>query len=373
MSFLFRTSRNANNDHTVSPHVSRDNQEAKNEEEQHNEQNSRAQDNTQNHAVRDEEDEGDRGASMVRKPSDVDKNSERKEKNASASRWIEIFFQDYWNNFISKFKWIIIPIVLIWVGIAIWRVTEFRSATVALEMLPSDHYLRKLIDSLRNDYHTGGNDDTINISIIWGIDGVNRGGIDRWDADNRGKIIWDSNFDMSSTSAQQRILDICNDLRTNSLVRAGTVTCWVQDFVDAQNSGNPVPQVNFYTELENYLLTTNGQNQYSDNQIGYINGTLYFSRIAALSNDRAFQGYSRLYPVYEDWEDLIDQYNQNSPTSINNAFQTGEEQWAYLISQREFVNGAIQGTIIALTFAFAVLLISTLNIVIAIYATLSIS
>lgn len=143
--------------------------------------------------------------------------------------------------------------------------------------------------------------------------------------------------------------------------------------MNARNGGNPIPQANFYTELQAYLATTDGQNKYNDNQIGYINNTLYFIRIEALAIAKPFQGYRTNYPIYEDWEAQKNIYNEASPIGVNNALQTAGNDWAFLISEREFVNGAIQGTLIALSFSFVVLLISTLNIVMAIYATASIS
>ena len=42
---------------------------------------------------------------------------EKEDEKKTESRFIEVFFHDYWNKYIAKFKWIIIPVVLIWVGI----------------------------------------------------------------------------------------------------------------------------------------------------------------------------------------------------------------------------------------------------------------
>lgn len=115
-------------------------------------------------------------------------------------------------------------------------------------------------------------------------------------------------------------------------------------------------QANFYTELDTYLTTTTGEDQYNDNQIGYINGRLYFIKIEVLSIDEPGQGYDILHPVYETWESLKDQYNKNSPAGINNAYQTATFTWAFLVTEKEFVNGAIQGTLLSMFFAFIVLL-----------------
>jgi len=273
----------------------------------------------------------------------------------------------------NKAKIFIVIGVVLWAGICLWRISQFEPAKEALQMLPDNNYIAKLQDSLRNDYHTGEDDNTIQISFVYGIKGISKKGVSRWDASDRGTVIFDDDFDMSSTVNQQRILDICNGLLTNSLVKDQKVTCWVKDFLDAQNGGTPVAQVNFYTELETYLATTKGQNQYSDSQIGYIDGKLYFMRIIALASDQPFQGYKKLEPVYDKWEALKDTNNKASLDGIKNSYQTAGIHWAYLATEKEFVNGAIQGTFISLTFAFIILIISTLNIVTATYSILSIA
>lgn len=124
------------------------------------------------------------------------------------SRIIEQFFEQHWNNFISKFKIPAIIFVLILLSFAAWRVSKFGPAPESFQQLEDAHHLTKLIDSLRNDFHTGEDDDVIKVSIIWGVDGLSRKGVGRWDSANRGKIIWDTDFDMSSTQNQQRVLDI---------------------------------------------------------------------------------------------------------------------------------------------------------------------
>lgn len=131
-------------------------------------------------------------------------------------------------------------------------------------------------------------------------------------------------------------------------------------------------QANFYTELNTYLATAAGQNQYNDNQIGLIDGRLFFMRISAIAIAEPATGYDALYPVYEDWEALKFKYNSNSPAGINNAIQTALNHWSFLITQKELVDGAISGSAISLSFAFGVLLCSTLNIVIATYSIICI-
>jgi len=273
----------------------------------------------------------------------------------------------------NKAKIPILIFVVIWAGLAIWRITQFEPAKEALKMLSDDHHITKLRNSLRYEYHTGEDDNSIQVSFIWGIKGLSKKGVSQWDASNRGTNVYDDDFDMSAPASQQRILDICADLETNSLVKDQKVTCWVKDFLDDQNGGTPVAQADFYTKLEAYLATTDGNNQYSDGQIGYIDGKLLFMRVMALANALPFQGYEVSEPIYDDWEALKDTYNEGSPQGINNCFQTGEIHWAFIITQKTFVTGAIQGTFISLLFAFIVLILSTLNIMVATYAITSIT
>lgn len=281
---------------------------------------------------------------------------------------VEKFFHDYWNKWMAKYKLIFIGISVVWLGLAVWRAALFKPAKDALKRLSDDHEISVISQSLKNDYHSALNTGNIEVYIIWGLKGLDRSDTGKWEPDNLGKIIYDDSFNLAPVANQQRILDICSDLKKRSLVSNQAVTCWLQDFVTARNGGNPVPEVNFYTELEQYLKTTLGQNQYNDNLIGYVGGKLLFMKIKALTPEATFQGYSILYPVYEAWEALKDEYNSKSPKGVNNAFQTAGYNWAWLITEEEMVRGAIQGILISLGFALAVLIASTLNIVISLYA-----
>ena len=140
------------------------------------------------------------------------------------------------------------------------------------------------------------------------------------------------------------------------------------------NGGSPVPQSQFYTQLDNYINNTQtGQDQYNDYLIGYINGELRFMRIKSLSPTKGTQGYDVVNKAYNDWEDLMNSYNRDSPEGINKAYQSGGHSWAWLVTQQELVRGAIQGILISLLFAFIVLVASTLNIISSIYSIVCIS
>ena len=154
----------------------------------------------------------------------------------------------------------------------------------------------------------------------------------------------------------------------------GQVECWVQDFWNEMNNGSPVPQSQFYTQLDAYINTTQiGQDQYNDKMIGYIDGELRFMRIKSLSPEDESQGYDQMNALYDKWEKQMKSYNQGSFRGIDKAYQTGGYSWAWLVTQRELVRGAIRGIFISMVFSFIVILASTLNIVSAAYSILCIA
>ena len=286
---------------------------------------------------------------------------------------IEKFFANYWNKWTSKFKFFVFPVTLIWIGIAIWRALSFKIARETVQDFPSDHWIKKLEYTLSRDFHKTSETESITVYLVWGISSLDRTNVDRWDPTDIGKIVYDDDFDMSSEANQQRLIDICNDLKSSRLVLNGQVTCWIQDFLDTQNGGNTIPQSNFYTQLEAYINTTTGQDQYNEDLIGYISGQLKFIRIKALSPESPDKGYEGIKAVYENWENLMNFYNSESGHGINKAYQSAGYTWAWFVTQRELVVGAVQGILISLIFAFTVLVLSTMNILIALYAIICIA
>ena len=67
-------------------------------------------------------------------------------------------------------------------------------------------------------------------------------------------------------------------------------------------------------------------------------------------------------PFYQAIEDFIDNLNQNAPDGMKNLIQ-GSNSWIFMPTESMFVQGAIQGIIIAIAFAFIILLIATGNII----------
>ena len=77
-------------------------------------------------------------------------------------------------------------------------------------------------------------------------------------------------------------------------------------------------------------------------------------------------------PIYEEWKSIVEDYNAHSPSGVNNIKISGGRFLAWLATEGALVRSALMGLAIATTFAFGILLISTNNLHISIFSTLSI-
>jgi hypothetical protein len=50
------------------------------------------------------------------------------------------------------------------------------------------------------------------VDIIWGLEGINKTGVDRFNASDIGVANWDLKFDLSPPESQIQIIDFCEDL-----------------------------------------------------------------------------------------------------------------------------------------------------------------
>ena len=96
-------------------------------------------------------------------------------------------------------------------------------------MLAFDHTL--------NAFHDGDQGQSIVVDIMWGISGINKTGVDFFNASDIGKPIWDPNFDMSDPQSQIEIYDFCQHLKRldELLFTPGSINCWIDDFSEWLN------------------------------------------------------------------------------------------------------------------------------------------
>ena len=299
---------------------------------------------------------------------------------------IERFFDEKWSIWMDKAKYPVLVIFTIWFCVNIYFTSQIQPLTETERWLPDDHYIQKTID-MAMDFNQGGNDLTVVVFLMWGVEDLNDEGTNYWDAEDVGKPNWDESFDILTLNEakQERFIQICDivELSELKMVGDGNVECFMKDFkawiLKTPGGVFPVPQDEFYTKFiafsedgstggglllrKDYLMGI-GQEDEKD--------VIKMLRIKIKSRMSPFDVPDDLRPEWDKWEDLKDEINKGNPEGMNNMKQVSED-WAWLDTFDEFIRSAVQGMCIAIAFAFVILVISTLNIIVAIYATISVA
>jgi O-antigen ligase len=81
-------------------------------------------------------------------------------------------------------------------------------------------------------------------------------------------------------------------------------------------------------------------------------------------------------PIYDSWESLAQEMTANL-TSLEGVklgpgtFQSANEDWCWMNTENLLINNAIQGLVLSLVFASAVLLLATRNLYLTLYSVLT--
>merc|ERR1719384_967202 len=76
--------------------------------------------------------------------------------------------------------------------------------------------------------------------------------------------------------------------------------------------------------------------------------------------------------VRDDWDAFIAQFVSNCPVNLCNAVENVSLRWCWLETQRAFVRSAVQGILIAMPLALVILMISTQNWIVSLFAVFDI-
>ena len=174
---------------------------------------------------------------------------------------------------------------------------------------------------MSENYNQGAEEGAIKVHLMFGLKGIDKDGLDQWDPNELGKLEYDNDFDLSTTANQNRLKQICVDLRTkNEIVLDGKVECWIEDFetwLTAGNGTGSFPSASLNSDLDLFVKSNDGAPYFYKNYIGLIDGKLKFTMIRALSQGISRAPHKDLNPIYEKWIDEIDSINKASSTGLN--------------------------------------------------------
>ena len=228
------------------------------------------------------------------------------------------------------------------------------------------------------------------INLVWGISGIDRSNVDLNDPVAIGRTKYDTSFNLSMETTQEWIVSVFEEARTARIGGEGSAFMANRNmqlhksfmsafkaFRQARGETFPVPDgAEFWTALKAWLRSEDGDS-YSD-QLGWTSEldsneqTLLWCSVSLRSAIvPATASASELYTFQETWSNFMNVRNTLAPAGANNAFATSGD-FVWVLNMKALVKQAGWGTFGAILVAFAVLLLVTWNIIVSLYAILSI-
>ncbi|CAE7196295.1 DISP1 [Symbiodinium natans] len=264
---------------------------------------------------------------------------------------------------------------------------------------PGNHMLLSIQDFMADNFYTPSSDNYV-ITIFLGIAGLDKTGIQVYDPGAfTGTAIYDSGFDLSTPEAQSALLSICDKVHNITCDLQGcdnagydqktflmqtserTDACFLKDFQTWLNG--PLPTgANFTTQLQNFRNAANVGDYYGDimrkevnykQDIGFINGELKYVAIKFRSVMKKRLPFSIGTEVRDMLRQWLGQQRGLLPSSLQSIKFHGNGEFQRYDMGEELINGLFSGIAIAMPVSFVVLLSSTRNMVVAIYAVLTVA
>ncbi|CAJ1378475.1 unnamed protein product [Effrenium voratum] len=319
--------------------------------------------------------------------------------------FVETFFEKLYIPVMSKkvgqvriFALMIFVILLVVAiqGVAFaLQLTPPRSEEV---WFPSNHMLLSLQDFMADNFYTPAFENYGVVTVFFGISGLDRAGIDVYNPGAfTGTAIYDSGFDLTTQEAQTALLGICSKVHNitcemegcdnagyNSLMMQTTErtdACFLEDFKHWMNGTLPTGTL-FTEKLLEFRRSANKGDYYGDlmgptvnyeKDIGFVDGELKYVALhfrSAMKKRLPFSLGTAIRDHIRQW--MIEQRG-SLPASLQSMKFHGNGEFQRYDMGEELINGLFSGVAIAMPISFLVLLCSTQNVVVAIYAVISVA
>lgn len=135
-----------------------------------------------------------------------------------------------------------------------------------------------------------------------------------------------------------------------------------------------VPPENFSTVLYKFATEdSNGMYYKRSNQINFDKiGKLIYAQIIIETSTERYQSQSKMKEAYDRWESIHSTFKQKAPAGLQNSFQTALFHWSFIKTEDALYNNAYIGISVSVVASFLVMLAGTLNVLSALYASVSI-
>jgi len=266
----------------------------------------------------------------------------------------------------------------------------------AEQWFPKDHMVQRFVDS-QAKFLQSEEGSYEKLSLVWGArPNIKRTNFDQWTPDeNRGEARFDPNFDLANPEAFAAVKGACTQLQDKvckakgckpymKLVQPGSVVCAVEEFETwhvAIYGTNPADLFNdastgasvFYERLLDFRSTTSpssGSYASWEDLIGVIEGTFAYLVVTGDMTVELEEANVIKEDVLEVAKALLHEIAK--PPSAHHVIQVSDV-WVWYATNEAILQGMLTGLAIAFPVAFCTLIFATQNVVIALYAIVTIA
>lgn len=309
---------------------------------------------------------------------------EPKVKQPGEYRSIERFFRGPWLNFLKKGRYIVVIFSFVFAGLSLWQGLQLETPRESESLLPDYHETVVATTALNDGFPRSDVNLQLQVWAIWGVRGVDRSGLTRFDVTDLGQAEFDTDFDFTRSAVQQRVLDACTffgsqeDLIFSANAAINPINCWISDYHEWRN-GSFADFDSQEALIDDLLAFSEASEAYAAHfnlqRIAFnANRTrVVFTEVGFVGSTDANAPESVMWPIFQQWDGLMDDFNAESPTGGNAAFVTAGHPWIWSVTQQTLVRSMLQGLLIMVCVAFLTLMVATTNWFVAIAATVCIT
>mmetsp|Transcript_25152 Transcript_25152/g.32682 ORF Transcript_25152/g.32682 Transcript_25152/m.32682 type:complete len:932 (-) Transcript_25152:127-2922(-) len=298
--------------------------------------------------------------------------------STAKKRSVEEIFEKQYAPFIYKFRY---PILVFFVAVYVMMVSltsQLQPQSDEVQWLPDNHFITKTLDLLSSGYQVSEYSDQVTVDLVWGVSGIDRSGTDPFQPEDIGTVIWDDNFTLLPEENQQHLLSVCSAAEEAGLLAEidNNKECFMQDYRSYRLAMNQSWPAVYSTEAE--LAADLQAFMIAYEKAEYLqfdtDNDLKFAKLTFTIPLAWGQPHSQTYPWYKKWEDFVTDVNSYAPDGVDNAFQSASNGgWCWMITEVSLVENLYQGMALAMTMAFITLVFATQNIILALFAAISIT
>lgn len=128
---------------------------------------------------------------------------------------------------VFRCRYCIVFILLIWTVFAADQSLKIGYLTKREDYIPQENQIIKTFETIEDQFIKTSSS-AIQVHLYWGVDRLDKDEISQWASDQLGDVIFDSKLDLSPKEAQLSLLNLCQDLKNQTFVESGQVTCWLE-------------------------------------------------------------------------------------------------------------------------------------------------